>query len=505
MARAPSLAPTSPMSRSPASPIRRPDSPSEARSAASQAPGWCLRNNGGDDLSICTNGPFTFATALTRGSSYAVTVAPSPPDRPAPSRMARALSVAPTSPPSASPVSPIRRPDSPSEARSAASQAPASSCGTTAATTSPSPPTAPSPSPPPYRRQQLSVTVSPSPSGQTCTVSNGSGTVGSTNVTTVAVACATNPPPSSPSEAPSAGLSGAGLVLRNNGGDDLAVSTNGLFTFATSLLSGSSYRSRSRPSPPADLHRLEWLGHRRWHQRDDCRGRLRHQSPAEIHHRRHGGGPVGRRAGPAEQRRRRPRRQRERPLHLRHLPDSRQQLSVTVAPSPSGQTCTVSSGSGTVGNANVTNVAVACVTNPPPRFTIGGTVTGLAASGLVLRNNGGDDLSVSASGPFTFATALTSGSTYSVTVSRQPSGQTCTVSAGTGTVGNANVTSVLVSCSPAPPSQPTLVQHVSSGTNILGRGLRRTTSVSPFRIRSAQGMSSSWGSPTGLLPARPPR
>ena len=33
---------------------------------------------------------------------------------------------------------------------------------------------------------------------------------------------------------------------------------------------------------------------------------------------------------------------------------------MTVKTNPSGQTCTVSSGSGTVASANVTNVAVSC-------------------------------------------------------------------------------------------------------------------------------------------------
>ena len=36
---------------------------------------------------------------------------------------------------------------------------------------------------------------------------------------------------------------------------------------------------------------------------------------------------------------------------------------MTVKTNPSGQTCTVASGSGTMGSANVTNVAVTCATN----------------------------------------------------------------------------------------------------------------------------------------------
>lgn len=39
--------------------------------------------------------------------------------------------------------------------------------------------------------------------------------------------------------------------------------------------------------------------------------------------------------------------------------------SVTVLTQPSGQICTVSTGSGTIASANVTDVAVACVTPPP--------------------------------------------------------------------------------------------------------------------------------------------
>ena len=74
---------------------------------------------------------------------------------------------------------------------------------------------------------------------------------------------------------------------------------------------------------------------------------------------------------------------------------------MTVKTNPSGQTCTVASGSGTIGSANVTNVAVTC-TNAAT-YTVGGTVSGLSGT-VVLQDNGGDDLSVTANGSFTFAT-----------------------------------------------------------------------------------------------------
>src|SRR6185437_8405114 len=81
----------------------------------------------------------------------------------------------------------------------------------------------------------------------------------------------------------------------------------------------------------------------------------------------------------------------------------------------------------------------------PSSFTVGGTVSGLSGT-LVLQNNGGDDLTVSTNGPFTFATALMGGANYSITIAMQPSGATCTVSDGGGTVQD-TVKSVLVECS----------------------------------------------------------
>jgi hypothetical protein len=85
---------------------------------------------------------------------------------------------------------------------------------------------------------------------------------------------------------------------------------------------------------------------------------------------------------------------------------------------------------------------------PPAAYTVGGAVTGLTGSGLVLRDNGGDNLGVSSDGSFAFPTALASGGAYSVTVSVQPAGpsQTCNVSNGSGAIGTSNVSNVAVSC-----------------------------------------------------------
>ncbi|WP_372971475.1 InlB B-repeat-containing protein [Marinobacter sp.] len=118
---------------------------------------------------------------------------------------------------------------------------------------------------------------------------------------------------------------------------------------------------------------------------------------------------------------------------------------VVIDEQPSNQVCDVTNGSGSISSSDVTNVSVSCVTSD---FSIGGTVTGLEGSGLVLQNDGGDDLSIAANGSFTFATALADGSGYDVTVLTQPGSpsQTCNISNSSGTLAGANITDVTVNC-----------------------------------------------------------
>ncbi len=204
-----------------------------------------------------------------------------------------------------------------------------------------------------------SVTVGTQPSNpsQTCTVTKGTGSGTATaNITNVAVTCTslytiggtiTN-------------LTGTGMVLQDNGGDNLTVTGTGTvpFTFATTV--GGNYN-----------------------------------------------------------------------------------VTILTQPSSPTQTCTVSNGSGTA-SANVTNVAISCSS----KYSIGGTVNGLTGSGLVLQNNGLDNLPVTGTGTqqFTFPTQVPG--TYNVSVLTQPSNptQTCLVTNGTGTA-TANVTNVTVTCS----------------------------------------------------------
>jgi len=82
-------------------------------------------------------------------------------------------------------------------------------------------------------------------------------------------------------------------------------------------------------------------------------------------------------------------------------------------------------------------------------FTIGGSLSGLAAGASVtLQNNAADDLTLSANGSFTFATALTDASNYSVSVFTQPTQATlqCSLSNEFGFLSGADVSDVLARC-----------------------------------------------------------
>ena len=122
--------------------------------------------------------------------------------------------------------------------------------------------------------------------------------------------------------------------------------------------------------------------------------------------------------------------------------------AVTVAGQPTVpvQECTVADGSGIVPNGGVSNVLISCQT---VRFPVGGIVNGLLGSGLLLRNNGGDDLVVVDNGPFRFAIPLEDLSNYNVTVAGQPQqpAQSCLADLASGSVSGMAVNTVQIHCS----------------------------------------------------------
>jgi 6-phosphogluconolactonase (cycloisomerase 2 family) len=117
-------------------------------------------------------------------------------------------------------------------------------------------------------------------------------------------------------------------------------------------------------------------------------------------------------------------------------------FTVQAQPTAPAQTCTIANHNGTVTTANIGNVNVVCVTN---KYTVSAVITGLTGTGLVLQDNGGDNLGETTSGTYPFVTTLLPGAAYAVTVLTQPTtpGQFCTVTNGTGTVAQANITATV--------------------------------------------------------------
>lgn len=293
----------------------------------------------------------------------------------------------------------------------------------------------------------VSVRTQPSNPTQECTPSNASGRVAEANVTNIVIDCVTR---SFAIGGNVSGLSGAGLVLQLNGAADLSIASNGEFTFAGEHLSGTTYTVsvRTDPSNPPQTCTIENpTGTVGGTDVRDVRvrcatstftigGSVNGLLGGRLVLQNNGGNNLDVTA--------------DGPFTFTQPLASGADYAVTVQTQPSNpaQTCSVSNGSGQVSTADVTNVVVTCNAD----FTIGGSVSGLAGSGLQLLNNGGDALPIPTNGTFTFQTALPTGATYNVSIGAQPAGPTqeCAVTNGQGTVGTGNVTSVQVACTTIP-------------------------------------------------------
>jgi 6-phosphogluconolactonase len=128
-------------------------------------------------------------------------------------------------------------------------------------------------------------------------------------------------------------------------------------------------------------------------------------------------------------------------------------------------------------------------------YTVGGTVSGLTGSDLVLQyvssNNVSSTLTISSNGSFAFAPQVANGSTYSITVASQPvnPAQICTVSEGSGTLAGSDVTNVIVSC-----GQTAQFAYVAN---------KLSNNISAYAINSAGALTPIAGSPfvsTGSQP-----
>ena len=86
-----------------------------------------------------------------------------------------------------------------------------------------------------------------------------------------------------------------------------------------------------------------------------------------------------------------------------------------------------------------------------PTFTVGGTLRGLLGGGLVLHESTSGESIAPGNGPFAFSQPRSSGGSYSVEVHTQPSDplQVCSVSQGSGTLQDHDVTDIAVQCTTA--------------------------------------------------------
>ena len=241
------------------------------------------------------------------------------------------------------------------------------------------------------------------------------------------------------------GMTGTGLVLQDNGGDNLTIKANGSFTFATAVASNGAYAVTVATQPTSPAQTCTVTGGTGTASANVTSVAVTCSAAAvnaTV------GGKVSGLTGTG--------------LILQDNAGDSLTITangsftfktpvtgayaVTVLTQPIGpaQLCTVAQGSGNAA-ANITNVTVTCVLS----YTIGGTVTGVVGTGLVLQDNGGDKLPIAANGAFVFNTPLATGSTYAVAIATQPTtpAQTCVVTAGTGGgVATANITSVAVTC-----------------------------------------------------------
>ncbi|WP_342118368.1 hypothetical protein [Pseudoduganella sp. OTU4001] len=119
-------------------------------------------------------------------------------------------------------------------------------------------------------------------------------------------------------------------------------------------------------------------------------------------------------------------------------------FNVTIKAQPSGVTCKIANNTGKINYYSYQQTVVTCT---PVQYALGGTVVGLTGSGLVLANGA---LTVGvvpgAGNTFEFNAKINNGAVYGVTVLAQPVGQTCTVANGVGTMPQANVSNVVVTC-----------------------------------------------------------
>lgn len=129
----------------------------------------------------------------------------------------------------------------------------------------------------------------------------------------------------------------------------------------------------------------------------------------------------------------------------------------------------------------------------PPAYTIGGTLSGMTGT-IVLMNNGANNFSFPANGPFTFPVAASG--IYNLGVFAAPPGQECAVTNGTGTIGGVNVTNIAIACEPLniSPVINSVAPTIATEDTLYTYNATRTDGDGPSQIWSLLGSHTCGGS-----------
>ena len=117
------------------------------------------------------------------------------------------------------------------------------------------------------------------------------------------------------------------------------------------------------------------------------------------------------------------------------------------------------------GGGGESSVAGGGVTVNQTTYSVGGTVSGLPAGvSLIIENNRTETLTISANGKFTFATRLTSGSTFGLTITKQPTEVLCSAKNESGKLESENVANIIINCTNTTvfASSPTLLPDLQT-------------------------------------------
>jgi|GEM_PF-967937 len=273
------------------------------------------------------------------------------------------------------------------------------------------------------------VTVANQPTDQICLVENSGGTVGNNAVSTITVNCAASTPGYHVGGSIS-GFSGL-IILGLNGIEELARTYNGSFTFSSPLPTNTPY-TVTVLQPPVGYACTVANGTGVIAESDfpfvdvQC---ARDYTNVSV-----GVDPDGANLASGE----------TMTVTLNGVEDkildrwdfstvffttrlnTGEAYSVDIKTPPPGRVCTLANSKGVITAGETPVVTIQCAADTVSLHTIGGSISNLTGTGLVLNLGGSESLPVAANDTgYTFTSSLPSGTSYTVSIESQPVGQIC--------------------------------------------------------------------------------